>query len=93
MVLGVGRVMLPVVVDLDFLESPVRRVVLLEVAHFGVDFSEEERRVESETDFTTSHSFDGDGTALILICRNRKIISLDSHNQVINILLRNPDPR
>jgi len=53
------RILLPVVVEFDFLESPVRRIVLLEVANVGVDLSVEGRRIEGETDFVAAHRFDG----------------------------------
>lgn len=45
----------------------MRGFVFLEVADFGIDFSEEERRVESKSDFSAPDSFHGDGAALILI--------------------------
>lgn len=51
--------MLPVVIEFDFLESPVRGVVLLEVADVGVDLGVKRRCVESETDLVAAHRFDG----------------------------------
>ena len=39
------------------------------MADFSIDLGEGERSVESKTDFSTSDSFDGNWSTLVLVCR------------------------
>ena len=54
----------PVVVEFDFLESPVGGFVFLEVADVGVDFGVQRRRVEGETHLIAPYRLDRRRTAL-----------------------------